>query len=55
MVRLEEIIDKISAYNTAADLELIKKAYIFSARSIRGRCVYQGSLISAIFLRWQTP
>ncbi|MEK6531467.1 MAG: bifunctional (p)ppGpp synthetase/guanosine-3',5'-bis(diphosphate) 3'-pyrophosphohydrolase [Deltaproteobacteria bacterium] len=30
MVRLQEIIEKVAAYNPAADLELLKKAYIFS-------------------------
>ncbi len=30
MVRLQEILEKVARYNSAADLELIKKAYIFS-------------------------
>src|SRR3989338_5911817 len=42
MVRLEEIIDKISAYNPAADLELIKKAYIFSAKVHQGQVRLSG-------------
>ncbi|MEK7842427.1 MAG: HD domain-containing protein, partial [Deltaproteobacteria bacterium] len=42
MVRLEELIDKISAYNTAADLEPIKKAYVFSAKVHQGQVRVSG-------------
>src|SRR3990167_3943945 len=42
MVRLEEIIDKISAYIPAADLELVKKAYIFSAKVHQGQMRLSG-------------
>ncbi len=42
MVRLEEIIDKISAYNSAADTELIRKAYIFSAKVHHGQMRLSG-------------
>lgn len=42
MVRFEEIIDKISAYNPAADVELIKKAYIFSAKVHQGQMRLSG-------------
>ncbi|MBI3754323.1 MAG: bifunctional (p)ppGpp synthetase/guanosine-3',5'-bis(diphosphate) 3'-pyrophosphohydrolase [Deltaproteobacteria bacterium] len=42
MVRLEEIIDKVSSYNPAADLELIKKAYIFSAKVHQGQVRLSG-------------
>lgn len=42
MVRLEEIIDKISSYNPAADLELVKKAYIFSAKVHQGQMRLSG-------------
>ncbi|MBI3397987.1 MAG: bifunctional (p)ppGpp synthetase/guanosine-3',5'-bis(diphosphate) 3'-pyrophosphohydrolase [Deltaproteobacteria bacterium] len=42
MVRLEEIIDKVSSYNPAADTELIKKAYIFSAKVHQGQMRLSG-------------
>ncbi|MBI5048179.1 MAG: bifunctional (p)ppGpp synthetase/guanosine-3',5'-bis(diphosphate) 3'-pyrophosphohydrolase [Deltaproteobacteria bacterium] len=42
MVRLEEIIEKISSYNPAADIELIKKAYIFSAKVHQGQMRLSG-------------
>lgn len=31
MVRLEDILDEVSSYNSSADLEIIRKAYVFSA------------------------
>ncbi|MFQ5465435.1 MAG: RelA/SpoT family protein [Thermodesulfobacteriota bacterium] len=37
MVRLEDIIDKVAAYNPSADLELLKKAYVFSAVVHKGQ------------------
>ncbi|MBI5874667.1 MAG: bifunctional (p)ppGpp synthetase/guanosine-3',5'-bis(diphosphate) 3'-pyrophosphohydrolase, partial [Deltaproteobacteria bacterium] len=42
MIRLEEIIDKVSSYNPAADTELIKKAYIFSAKVHQGQMRMSG-------------
>src|SRR3972149_7159698 len=42
MVRLEEIIDKLPPYNPAADLELVKKAYIFSAKVHQGQMRLSG-------------
>ncbi|MBI5328011.1 MAG: bifunctional (p)ppGpp synthetase/guanosine-3',5'-bis(diphosphate) 3'-pyrophosphohydrolase [Deltaproteobacteria bacterium] len=42
MVRLEEIIEKVSSYNPAADIELIKKAYIFSAKVHQGQMRLSG-------------
>ncbi|MDO8644339.1 MAG: HD domain-containing protein, partial [bacterium] len=37
MRRLEDILDKISQYNSKADLDLIKKAYVFSAKVHQGQ------------------
>ncbi|VAV84751.1 Guanosine-3',5'-bis(diphosphate) 3'-pyrophosphohydrolase / GTP pyrophosphokinase, (p)ppGpp synthetase II [hydrothermal vent metagenome] len=37
MVRLEDILDKVAAYNPTADLEVIKKAYVFSAKVHHGQ------------------
>jgi GTP pyrophosphokinase len=37
MIRLNDILDKVSAYNPAADLDLIKKAYVYSAKLHQGQ------------------
>ncbi len=42
MVRLGEIIDKVSSYNPSANLELIEKAYIFSAKVHKGQMRLSG-------------
>jgi GTP pyrophosphokinase len=42
MVRLEDIIERVSAYNPAGDLDLIRKAYIFSAKVHKGQVRLSG-------------
>ncbi len=42
MVRLEEIIDRVTAYNPSADTELIKKAYVFSGVVHQGQTRLSG-------------
>ncbi|MBI1908954.1 MAG: bifunctional (p)ppGpp synthetase/guanosine-3',5'-bis(diphosphate) 3'-pyrophosphohydrolase [Deltaproteobacteria bacterium] len=37
MVRLEEILENVSRYNPGADFDLIKKAYVFSAKVHQGQ------------------
>jgi guanosine-3',5'-bis(diphosphate) 3'-pyrophosphohydrolase len=37
MIRLHDILDTVSAYNPEADLDLIKKAYVFSAKAHQGQ------------------
>jgi GTP pyrophosphokinase len=37
MIRLNDILEKVSAYNPAADLDLIRKAYVFSAKVHQGQ------------------
>ncbi|MCK4846372.1 MAG: bifunctional (p)ppGpp synthetase/guanosine-3',5'-bis(diphosphate) 3'-pyrophosphohydrolase [Deltaproteobacteria bacterium] len=37
MVRLDDILDKVSAYNPSADLEIIRRAYVFSAKVHEGQ------------------
>lgn len=37
MIRLHDILDLVSAYNPEADLDLIKKAYVFSAKVHQGQ------------------
>ena len=38
MVRLEEILEKVAAYSPNADLEVVRKAYVFSG------VVHQGQI-----------
>lgn len=42
MIRLNDILDKVSAYNPTADLELIRKAYVFSAKVHQGQIRLSG-------------
>ncbi|PIR20186.1 MAG: GTP pyrophosphokinase [Deltaproteobacteria bacterium CG11_big_fil_rev_8_21_14_0_20_47_16] len=37
MIRLNDILDQVSQYNPEADLDLIKKAYVFSAKAHQGQ------------------
>lgn len=37
MVRINDILDRVSAYNAGADLEPIKKAYVFAAKKHQGQ------------------
>ncbi len=37
MIRLNDILDKVSAYNPSADLDIIRKAYVFSAKVHQGQ------------------
>ena len=37
MVRLEDILDKVASYSPSADLEIIKRAYVFSAKAHDGQ------------------
>ncbi|MBI5455130.1 MAG: bifunctional (p)ppGpp synthetase/guanosine-3',5'-bis(diphosphate) 3'-pyrophosphohydrolase, partial [Deltaproteobacteria bacterium] len=42
MVRLEEILEKVAAYNQSADLDVIKKAYVFSGVVHQGQTRMSG-------------
>ncbi len=42
MIRLHDILDTVSAYNPEADLDLIKKAYVFSAKVHEGQTRQSG-------------
>src|SRR5512138_815418 len=42
MIRLNDILDKVTAYNPAADLDLIRKAYVFSAKVHQGQIRLSG-------------
>ena len=42
MIRIQEILDKVSASNPNADLELIQKAYVFAATAHAGQTRLSG-------------
>jgi GTP diphosphokinase / guanosine-3',5'-bis(diphosphate) 3'-diphosphatase len=42
MIRLNDILDKVSAYNPTADLDLIRKAYVFCAKVHQGQIRLSG-------------
>jgi guanosine-3',5'-bis(diphosphate) 3'-pyrophosphohydrolase len=42
MIRLNDILDRVSSYNPSADLELIRKAYVFSAKVHQGQIRLSG-------------
>src|SRR5207302_11314923 len=37
MIRFEDLLDKVRAYSPEADLELLRRAYVFSAFEHRGQ------------------
>ncbi len=37
MIRFEEILEKVETYNPQTDEELLRRAYVFSAREHRGQ------------------
>jgi len=41
-IRLEDILDKVAAYNASADLDVIKRAYVFSAKVHEGQTRLSG-------------
>ena len=42
MIRVNDIIDKVSEYHPEADLDIIKRAYIYSARVHEGQVRLSG-------------
>jgi GTP pyrophosphokinase len=42
MIRLHDILDTISAYNPEADLDQVKKAYVFAAKAHQGQTRHSG-------------
>jgi GTP pyrophosphokinase len=42
MVRFEDLLEKVRAYSPAADVELLRKAYVFSAFEHRGQVRHSG-------------
>jgi len=42
MIRLNDILDKVSSYNSGADLDVIRRAYVFSAKVHQGQIRLSG-------------
>ncbi|HEY7790938.1 MAG TPA: HD domain-containing protein, partial [Vicinamibacterales bacterium] len=42
MIRFEDLLEKIRAYNPDADLELLRRAYVFSAFEHKGQVRHSG-------------
>ena len=42
MIRLNDILDKVAAYNPAADMNLIRKAYVYCAKVHQGQTRLSG-------------
>ena len=42
MIRLDDILDKIQAYNPGADLDAVRKAYVYSAKVHQGQTRLSG-------------
>ena len=43
MIRLNDILDKVTSYNPGADLNLIRKAYVYCAKVHQGQTRLSGS------------
>jgi GTP pyrophosphokinase len=44
MIRFEDLLEKVRAYSPDADVELLRRAYVFSAVEHRGRSAFRGAL-----------
>src|SRR5512142_1423409 len=42
MIRLNDILEKVSAYNPTADLDLVRKAYVYCAKVHQGQTRLSG-------------
>ena len=42
MIRFEDLVEKVRAYNPDADLELLRRAYVFSAFEHKGQVRHSG-------------
>ncbi|HWI41143.1 MAG TPA: HD domain-containing protein, partial [Verrucomicrobiae bacterium] len=54
MIRLNDILEKVSGYNPGADLDLIRKAYVYCAKVHQGQTRLSGEpyLIHPIEVAW---
>jgi guanosine-3',5'-bis(diphosphate) 3'-pyrophosphohydrolase len=57
MIRFEEILEKVEAYNPGTDQDLLRRAYVFSAREHRGQVRRSGEpyLIHPLTSRRSSP
>jgi GTP pyrophosphokinase len=46
MIRFETLLEKVRGYSPEADLELLRRAYVFSALEHKGRSAIRASPIS---------
>ena len=51
MIRLETLLEKLGAYSPESDLELVRRAYLFSAQEHKARSVIPENPISFTRLR----
>ena len=42
MIRFEDLLDRVRSYNPDADLELLRRAYVFSALEHKGQVRHSG-------------
>ena len=53
MIRFEDLLDKVRGYSPDADLELLRRAYVFSALEHKGQIRHSGEPYSST--RWKSP
>ena len=51
MIRIEEIVETVAGNHPQADLDLLRRAYLFSAREHKGQKRASGE--SYLFTRWK--
>src|SRR6185295_8734843 len=44
MIRFEDLLEKVEAYHPEADLDILRRAYVFSAREHRGQLRRSGEI-----------
>jgi len=54
MIRFEDLLDKVRGYSPDADLELLRRAYVFSALEHKDRSAIPASRTSSIRSRSPT-
>lgn len=55
MIRIHEILDKVSGYMSPEDMNLIQKAYVFSAAAHAGQTRLSGEPYLSIPWKWPIP
>ena len=52
MIRFEDLLDRVRGYNPDADLELLRRAYVFSALEHKGQVRHSGEPYLVHKMRW---